>query len=114
MFDQLVDSPTMQRIRLRTLVAIVGAVATITIGVWFVVDAQGNMTNAGAIYGLAVVGIAGAVATPFLVARDYHVFAALAAFVAVVTAAGFAPLPNLLMVGIGVNELRLAWNQRSK
>lgn len=101
----------MHRIRPRTLVAIVGAVATIAVGVWFAVAAQGNMTNTAAVYGLALAGIAGAVATPFLVARDHHVLAALTAFVAVVTPAGFAYLPNLLMVGIGFNELRLAWNR---
>jgi nitric oxide reductase large subunit len=112
MVDHLADNPTMHRSRMRTFVAIVGAVTTIAVGVWFVVDAQGSMTNTAAVYGSAVFGIAGAVATPFLVARDDHVLAALAAFVAVVTPAGFAYLPNLLMVGIGLNELRLAWNQR--
>lgn len=100
--------PTMRRFRFRTVVAILGAMATISIGIWFVVDAQGNMTDAAAIYGIAVVGIDGAVATPFLVASDRHLLAALTAFVAIATPAGFAPLPNLLKVGIGVNEPRLA------
>jgi hypothetical protein len=112
MVDQSVNTVNEHHFRLRTAVALLGAVTTAAVGVWFVVDAQGTMTNAGAIYGMAVVGIAGAVANPFLVARNHHVLAALAAFVAVVTPAGFAYVPNILMVGIGLNELRLAGNQR--
>ena len=94
--------------RLRLGIEIASTLALIVFGLWFIGAGWGEFTNVAAIAALSTVGLVGAVLViPFaLTAR--HWAAAGAAVLSIATPTGFAYLPNVVMVGVAILEVRLA------
>jgi hypothetical protein len=94
--------------RLRLGIEVVSALALVVFGLWFVGAGWGEFTNVAAIAALTMVGLVGAVLVIPFTLTTRHWAAAGAAVLSIVTPTGFAYLPNMLMVGVAILEVRLA------